>query len=73
MNKQRRGRSLAQLARRSPGTLCSKEQLEQAFYQLWLRLNPAERERLAEAFTQPERRQWLIVDENGVRQLDEGA
>jgi hypothetical protein len=73
MNKQRRRQSLAQLARRSPGTSRSKEQLEQAFYQLWLRLNRAERERLADQFAQPHRRQWLIVDENGVRQLEEGG
>jgi hypothetical protein len=55
---------------RRPGTLRNNEQLEQAFYQLWLRLNPAERERIAEEFTQPHRRQWLIVDEHGVRQLE---
>jgi hypothetical protein len=73
MNKQRRPRSLAQLARRSPGTFHNNEQLEQAFYQLWLRLSLAERERLAEEFTQPHRRQWLIVDEHGVRRLEEGA
>ncbi len=59
-----------QSRRHRPGTLRSKEQLEQTFYQLWLRLNPAERERLAQEFTQPHRRQWLIVDEHGVRQLE---
>ena len=58
---------------RRPETLRSKEQLEQTFYQLWLRLNQAERERLAGEFTQPHSRQWLIVDENGVRQLEDGA
>jgi len=46
------------------------KQLELAFYQLFLRLNHAERQHLAAELTQPFRRQWFIVDENGVRRLE---
>ncbi len=44
--------------------------LELAFYRLWLRLNPVERQRVVEEFAQPVRRQWFIVDEHGVRWLE---
>jgi hypothetical protein len=59
MNKQGRIRSVR-----------GKKQLELAFYELWMRLSLCERERLAEQFTRPHRRQWLIIDEHGMRPLD---
>mgnify|MGYP001043961903 CR=1 FL=1 len=45
--------------------------LELTFYRLFLRLNYAERQRVAQDLVQAHRRQWFIVDEHGVRRLEE--
>lgn len=44
-------------------------QLELAFVRCWMRLSPAERGRVTAALHQPFRRQWYIVDGQGVRRL----
>jgi len=43
--------------------------LEVAFVRYWMRLSPAERGRVAEDLSRPFRRQWYIVDGQGVRRL----
>ena len=43
--------------------------LELAFNRCWMRLSPSERSRVVDDLRQPFRRQWYIVDEQGVRRL----
>ena len=43
--------------------------LEESFRRCWMRLAPAERGRLLDGLGQPFRRQWYVVDGQGVRRL----
>jgi hypothetical protein len=43
--------------------------LESSFLRCWMRLGPAERGRVLGDLSQPFRRQWYVVDGQGVRRL----
>ena len=47
----------------------SARPLELAFYRCWMRLSPTGRGRAVEDLQGPFRRQWYVVDEQGVRRL----
>jgi hypothetical protein len=43
--------------------------LELSFLRCWMRLGPTERGRVVDGLAQPSRRQWYVVDGQGVRRL----
>jgi len=45
--------------------------LDVEFHRLYVRLDASERHRVAQELAQPARRQWWIVDEQGVRRLED--
>lgn len=44
-------------------------QFESSFARCWLRLSPGERGRVLAGLSQPFRREWYVVDDQGVRRL----
>lgn len=43
--------------------------LEQSFRRCWMRLTPDERDRVLDGLERPFRRQWYVVDGQGLRRL----